>query len=101
MCATMPSRFYTNMYIIVGSTSKHKLEAVTNTLQEIFGDEADLKVNYRNVSSQIAAQPVGHEETVRGCSESSVGQTRLIRIHILLMVWLPERNSSVGRYAWR
>lgn len=54
------------MRIFLGSTSKHKLTAITEAASEVFPDEHDLVVQTFQVSSDINEQPVGLEETLQG-----------------------------------
>lgn len=54
------------MDILVGSANRYKLEAVSSALGEVFGDEVELDIRSKNVTSQIDAQPVGHEQTIQG-----------------------------------
>ena len=53
------------MNIIIGSTNKVKLEAVTELLLE-YPQFAEAKVSGINVTSEISDQPKSLEETVRG-----------------------------------
>lgn len=92
-----------NMDIFVGSTNKHKLAAVKYGLEEVFSDLI-LDVQGRSVSSQINAQPVGHEETVRGAINRLTDLKKMLAdTHYDLLVAFENGIFSVqigAREAW-
>jgi non-canonical (house-cleaning) NTP pyrophosphatase len=63
-------------HVIVGSTSRIKLEAVQEALEQcktVLGHHGPFEVGGVSAPSKVSEQPVGHEETLRGAKWRAKG----------------------------